>query len=464
MDRQARQDGEARQEEPTCWVGPHPDVLAAEWIDGAFRITLSGELTARLPASQEAPRAALAGLFAGGVTLDDWEAKLAAAPDGGEEARQALTRLARGRLLVWWYGTPARPLLVAEPLSRDYRFAAAAPAEPAALRLSAKALLSFARDEPRLIDPLAEAQIVVTEAGRRLLPALAALAPGAEGAAPPAGLVAFLARAGFLRPPGGEGPFAEAWSPAEWLYQRQTGTASGPRFEAVTSGPRAVPDPGPRERAEGVGRLALPRTADRPSAPFAEVVERRRSRREPGRRPPTVAELGTLLWLVAGRRPDREAAVGQPGLVFRNTPAGGALGELEFYLAVGRGEGLDRGFYLYDGLAHALAPLCGDDARLDALLGDVGERLLLRDAVPDCAVVLSSRPARLAGKYRGGAFRLSLLHVGVAYEALYLAATDLGLSACANGFADQAIFAGLTGLDPYEEFAIGQFAISGPAE
>src|SRR5690606_15459856 len=153
----------------------------------------------------------------------------------------------------------------------------------------------------------------------------------------------------------------------------------------------------------------------------------------------SLQQLAALLWSVARRRADRETGW-QDGLVLRNVPGGGALGELEFYLAVNRCGGLQRGFYFYDGQAHALALVAAPGRALEALLEEAAERLFLEEARPDCVVVLSSRLARLSRKYRGGALRLSLLHVGLAFEALYLAATDLGLSPCAEGFTDQAFF------------------------
>ena len=48
-------------------------------------------------------------------------------------------------------------------------------------------------------------------------------------------------------------------------------------------------------------------------------------------------------------------------------------------------------------------------------------------------------------------------------EALYLVATDLGLSPCAVGTASSALFEQVTGLPPWEETAIAEFTVSGPA-
>ncbi|SMF12058.1 SagB-type dehydrogenase domain-containing protein [Tistlia consotensis] len=453
-------------------VGPHPDLAAVEWSEASARLLLTGGLETSLAWRLPETGALLRRLFGEGLSRAAWSEAAAAAPDQGAEAEALLDRLRRGRLLLWWYGAPGRRLLLAEPLRGS--FAPASPAEPvdATWRLSEKALLLLAREAPRLVDPLVEAQIVVPGAGLPLLPALAALARRAPAASPPPeglpgglpdGLTEFLACCGFLHPDGAVSAFAEAWTPAEWLFQRQTGFGTGGRFEFATTGARDVPPAGPRPRAPEATRIALPQPVERPSSPFAELMERRRSLRRPGSRPPALPDLGALLWSVARRRSDREQAM-EGDMVLRNVPAGGALGELEFYLAVNRCSGLERGLHFYDGLAHALAPVAAPDATFEAMMQDAAERLFLENARPDCLVILSSRLARLSQKYRGGALRLSLLHVGLVFEALYLGATDLGLSPCANGFVDQAFFAALTGLDPFEELALGQFALSGPPD
>ena len=49
-------------------------------------------------------------------------------------------------------------------------------------------------------------------------------------------------------------------------------------------------------------------------------------------------------------------------------------------------------------------------------------------------------------------------------QTLYLVATALGLAPCANGTGDSALFEALTGLSPFEETAIAEFALSGGPE
>ena len=46
---------------------------------------------------------------------------------------------------------------------------------------------------------------------------------------------------------------------------------------------------------------------------------------------------------------------------------------------------------------------------------------------------------------------------------MYLVATDMGLQGCANAVGDSRILADVTGLDPFEETSIAEFALSAGA-
>ena len=71
--------------------------------------------------------------------------------------------------------------------------------------------------------------------------------------------------------------------------------------------------------------------------------------------------------------------------------------------------------------------------------------------------------AARAWKYEGIAYRVALLNAGVAIDALYIVATDLGLSPCAVGTGNSALFEQATGLSPWAEIVIAEFTINGPA-
>ncbi len=83
---------------------------------------------------------------------------------------------------------------------------------------------------------------------------------------------------------------------------------------------------------------------------------------------------------------------------------------------------------------------------------------------PDLLIILSTRLPRMAWKYQGMAYRASLMNTGVVLQTLYLVATDMGLAGCANGSGAARLFQEATGLDVWEETAVGEFALALPAD
>ncbi len=57
------------------------------------------------------------------------------------------------------------------------------------------------------------------------------------------------------------------------------------------------------------------------------------------------------------------------------------------------------------------------------------------------------------------AYALVLKHVGVVYEAMYLAATAMNLAPCALGSGDSDRFARVSGTDYYDETSVGEFLL-----
>jgi SagB-type dehydrogenase family enzyme len=96
---------------------------------------------------------------------------------------------------------------------------------------------------------------------------------------------------------------------------------------------------------------------------------------------------------------------------------------------------------------------------------------LSRDAaastgVPEDAVqvllILATRFARVAWKYESIAYALTLKHVGVVYQTMYLAATAMGLAPCAIGGGDADLFARAAGIDYCTETSVGEFLLGSP--
>jgi SagB-type dehydrogenase family enzyme len=74
-------------------------------------------------------------------------------------------------------------------------------------------------------------------------------------------------------------------------------------------------------------------------------------------------------------------------------------------------------------------------------------------------ITVTSRFGRLSWKYSQIAYALTLKHVGVLYQTLYLVATAMGLAPCAVGSGDTAAAARALGLDWTQESSVGEFLI-----
>jgi SagB-type dehydrogenase family enzyme len=195
--------------------------------------------------------------------------------------------------------------------------------------------------------------------------------------------------------------------------------------------------------------------------PFTAVLEGRRSVRRFDEAPPTLDELGSLLYrglrirsLIGpeGTGPDQATTMDRP------YPAGGAIHELGFFVVVDQCEGLARGAYAYDAAEHALAPVDADSADADLLLGQARTAANMAGA-PPVLIVITARFERLFWKYAGLGYALALKHVGVVQQTLYLVATAMGLAACAIGTGEIEDSARILGLDWLAESCVGGFAV-----
>jgi SagB-type dehydrogenase family enzyme len=440
----------------------HPDVREVAMAGQALRIAMrSWKEPEDVPFPYAVGGDVLAWLAAPGLPLCELRARAQRVAGGWEAVSEALASLGRKRLLAWAYGEPADPLLLIEALggrfAPDYEAA-----EPTGRPLSRFAYLH--REDQRLLleSPEVDARVVVTARGRKLLPALMAAGGGPAAERDPA-LEHLLARLGFLEASGPEPESRRTWAFHDRLFHEATrANASGRvlggtyRFETQFASPPAVKPP----MSDQILPLPAFKRGNSGSLLY-DVMERRRSLRGPGRRALRLEELAELLWRVARVR--EVLRLKQQDLLSRTIPGGGSIGELEFYPVITRCEGLAPGFYHYVGTEHALAAIPAAPALVSRLLDQASMAQALENGVhPDCVLVVSARYPRLGWKYENMAYRASLMNAGVAYEALYLVATDLGLSPCATGTGSSALFEQITGLSPWEETAIAEFTVSGP--
>ena len=207
--------------------------------------------------------------------------------------------------------------------------------------------------------------------------------------------------------------------------------------------------------------VALPAASAEPvaglAASFQAVLESRRSIREHDDLAPIrVDQLGEFLRRTQAMRPSGTAGEQEVGR--RPYPSAGRICELETYVLVNRCEGLSAGLYWYESLQHRL--------RLIAPSGPMAERMLnyaraasASSKHPQVLCVVTSRLSRIAWKYEGLAYSMSLRDAGVLLAHMYLVATALALAPCALGTGDSEAFATLSGVDPLAEPCVAEFML-----
>jgi len=231
------------------------------------------------------------------------------------------------------------------------------------------------------------------------------------------------------------------------------------RFIGVLPAPPAI-----RPRHVGTS-IELPApSAARAGRSLTEVMEKHRSWRVMSEVPVSLEAVSELLHRVARVT---KVVPGTPELpqdvMHRPYPSGGAIHELEFYLAVRACEGLAPGFYHYRSHEHALTGIEGAETPATEMLEDCASAWGQPGRPPQVLVVLASRLPRLAWKYTGIAYKISLMNAGVAIQSLYLVATDLGLAGSAAGAGNPELFARATGVSSWEETSIAEFGFGRPA-
>jgi SagB-type dehydrogenase family enzyme len=339
--------------------------------------------------------------------------------------------------------------------------------------------------EAVLESPLAHARVIFNDCRvAALVGALAAPATAADlaervGALPAeavAGVLTLLWNAGMLDEAGHEedAPALQTWEFHDLLFHARSRRG---RFDAPYGGTfrladRLAPPPALKPAVAGEAHELYRPDLDRleqDDPPLARVQARRRSVRDfDGARPITARQLGEFLFRV-GRVTGQHAREvttphGPVRLEFapRPYPAGGGIHELELYAVIGVCTDLSAGLYHYEPARHRLIRLRGRTAEVAALLGDAAASTGGPEDSVQVLLILAARFARLAWKYESIAYALTLKHVGVLYQTMYLAATAMGLGPCAIGGGDADLFARAAGTDYFAETSVGEFLLGTP--
>lgn len=190
-------------------------------------------------------------------------------------------------------------------------------------------------------------------------------------------------------------------------------------------------------------RIALPDPRGYRGLSLEEAVEKRRSVRNYSGETLALEELARLLHAAQGITDARRG--------FRAAPSAGALYPIELYAVVHDVAGLEPGLYHYAVHEHALEVLRQEDLRFAIMQAGLGQGLLRQANV---CFALSAIFQRTRWRYRERTYRYVLLEAGHIGQNLYLAATSLGLGACAVGAFDDDRLNDLLGLDGKKEAAV----------
>jgi SagB-type dehydrogenase family enzyme len=452
-------------------------------VDALGHVTLFGPagplLLGRLPPGLCAVVEHLA--HAGGTARELVERhRSAGAGEKPTEAIALVQGLARAGRLCRSLEHRGAVLLVAHAPDASRGQWATAPEPTAVLQLSRFAWIHREGEVLRLESPLASAQVELHDGRVTALlhelarpTAVAALVAGSELPAELAGAVLGMLVVGGLvsrvptsgTAPEDADPGPASWDPVELAAHhraRHDRPGAAPLGKTHPFADRFDPVPviaPPR----GLERVELPRpdlaALARRDPPLFTVMEARRSQRRQGDVPITLEALGELLF-----RTLRVRAVLPPtdgtaqGRSDRPYPSAGACYPLETYVAVERCRGLEPGLWHYHPLHHALHRVDAPSEPVQALLRDA-MHASGADEPPQLLLVLSARFGRTAWVYGRLAHRLVLQEVGVVMQSVYLAATAMGLCACALGRGSSSRFARITGLDPRVEASVGEIML-----
>lgn len=137
---------------------------------------------------------------------------------------------------------------------------------------------------------------------------------------------------------------------------------------------------------------------------------------------------------------------------------GGACYELEFYIIVNRCENIPEGLYHYCPLDHQLCKISDKSTYVETLLKNA-ETATDPPCNSQILIVLATRFPRVSWNYESLSYALTLKHVGVLYQTMYLVATAMNLAPCAIGSGNSDVFATAIGCDYYAETSVGEFIL-----
>lgn len=130
---------------------------------------------------------------------------------------------------------------------------------------------------------------------------------------------------------------------------------------------------------------------------------------------------------------------------------------MEIYPLIKNCDGIPNGLYHYCSQSHHLAKQSPWNSTIEKLFQKAVANTGARNA--QVLMILASRMPRLSWKYQSIAYALTLKHVGILLQSMYLNATAMDLGGCAIGTGDMQQFAEASGKDPLQECSVGEFLL-----
>ena len=208
----------------------------------------------------------------------------------------------------------------------------------------------------------------------------------------------------------------------ELTKARPPGILPGAPWDRPTSAFKRYPSSLPRTV------LPPPKTTDGPG--LWEMIKRRRAKRSYAMRPLELEEVSQLLWAAQGITWEAH------GRTRRAAPSAGAFYPVETYLSAHSVRSLDRAFYHYDVMQHALSQIKKGDFRNQVAVAAWAEKMCANAGV---VLIWTAVVGRAAQKVAQRAYRYIYLDAGHIAQNVALACVALGLGSCQIGgfFDDQ---------------------------
>ncbi|WP_375513737.1 SagB family peptide dehydrogenase [uncultured Nostoc sp.] len=191
--------------------------------------------------------------------------------------------------------------------------------------------------------------------------------------------------------------------------------------------------------------------------PFTLVQEKRKSIRSYAAKPITDKQLSEFLYRCARVKNIIQTDYGE--ISSRPYPNAAADYELELYITINNCENILPGLYHYCPREHQLCKLSDNNNYVEALLQKASEAVRQSKESLQVLITIAARFPKRSWQYEANAYALTLKHVGILTQTMYLVATAMDLAPCAIAYGDADLFAAAVGTDYYAETSVGEFIL-----